>query len=173
MGGWRSVGVLVACISSIAFAADEPLAFKGLALGSSKKEVLKHYPRATCSTANFCIIFDSDPKASKGMSVAGVPAGAIAFNFEDGKVEGITIMFDAARFTQVENTVKKRYGAPDVVVPSSGETHMWRRSGGIIRLDQYFGSDRRDSALSYLTDAEVRRTAERLDARRRDASNDL
>lgn len=170
----RLIVTLMLAVSSIGMsAADEPLSFKGLALGSSKKNILKHYPRADCSSATSCIIFDTDPKAAKGMSVAGIPAGAIFFTLVGGKLEAIHIMFESAHFNKVASALKGRYGDPDVQLPRGGEALMWRRPDGIIRLDQNAGPDRRDSTLLYSTDAEVRRITERLELRRNKAANDL
>lgn len=138
--------VLVMLASTMIWAADEPLAFKGLALGSTEKEALKKYPKLKCSgspqrrscfhfhdrteevrlliacqrrgqSGDVCIKLAREE--SGGESVAGALVRSMSFRFYDGKLGTISFTIASSLFDKVSTAFLDTYGKPtaDEVTP--------------------------------------------------------
>lgn len=127
---------LLALVMVCAVAAEEPLAFKGLAPGASKEEILRRYPRADCF-ATLCIMDHEKAlrdmtheraisgklgtpidhaameELSQQMSVGGVSARTIIFTLYDGKLGRISMKPRSASWGRLSQAFVDRYGKPD------------------------------------------------------------
>lgn len=147
---------LLVCITT-ASAQDDSIKFKGLALGSSEEEVLKHYPRAICSGASerrrcFAPWGDRDrPMADKAvacrragivecsgrsddalLTIAGVPVPFINFSFFDNALGSISLRPDAQWFDKISSAMLDAYGKPlfdetETVRTRAGVTYQNRK----------------------------------------------
>jgi hypothetical protein len=120
-------------------AADEPLAFKGVAIGATEEEVVKKYPKLTCrgepdrrrcfqspdekehkKLLASCVGRGESPATCSqqvnealGMeTVAGVPIKYMLFRFHDNKLGLISLVTPTAQFNKVAGGFFDRYGKP-------------------------------------------------------------
>ena len=126
-------------VAAAASAAEEPLAFKGVAIGASEEEVVKKYPRLSCRgepARRMCVQASSENQRSKllaacirgGQSptacrqevsealevetVASVPIKYMQFRFHDDTLGLIYLVTSAADFNKVAGAFLDRYGKP-------------------------------------------------------------
>lgn len=131
--------LLLGLAAAAASAAEEPLAFKGIAIGASEKEVVKKYPRLSCRgepARRMCVQASSENQQSKLLSaciragrspaecrqevnealdvetVASVPIRYMQFRFHDDKLGLIYLVTPAAEFNRVAGAFLDRYGKP-------------------------------------------------------------
>ena len=125
--------------AATALAAEEPLAFKGVAIGATEEEVVKKYPRLSCrgepdrrrcsqspnereykKLLSSCIGRGEPPatcsqQANEALgieTVAGVPIKYMLFRFHDDKLGGIDLVTPMAQFNKVAVGFFDRYGKP-------------------------------------------------------------
>src|SRR5215510_9421171 len=125
--------------AATASAAEEPLAFKGVAVGATEEEVVKKYPKLTCrgepdrrrcfqssnekeyqKLLSSCIGRGESPATCSqqvnealGMeTVAGVPIRDMQFRFHDNKLGLISLVTPMAQFDRVARGFLDRYGKP-------------------------------------------------------------
>ena len=138
--------------AAAASAAEEPLAFKGVAIGASEEEVVKKYPRLSCGgepDRRMCVQASSENQQGKllascirrGQSptacrqevnealevetVASVPIKHMRFRFHDDKLGLIYLVTPAAEFNKVAGAFLDRYGKP-----AKDEAWAFRPKGG-------------------------------------------
>lgn len=179
----RLIVALILVISSLgAAAADEPLAFKGLALGSTQEEVLKHYPKADCGIKTICFMTARDIETMKEMAIGGIPVPSMMFSFYEGKLERISIWPRSVHFERLSEALKDRYGVPESDLSSPVRTKagvefqnrvlVWRQAGGMVRLERY-SSKITDSSLSYSSHESIERQNKEFEEGKRRAIKDL
>ena len=125
--------------AAVPSAAEEPLAFKGVAIGASEEEVVKKYPRLSCGgepARRMCVQASAEIQQSKLLSacirggqspaacrqevnealqletVASVPIRYMRFRFHDDKLGLIYLVTPAAEFNKVASAFLDRYGKP-------------------------------------------------------------
>lgn len=125
--------------AATASAAEEPLAFKGLAMGATEEEVVKKYPKLSCrgeparrscfqvwnekehsKLLSSCIRDGESPaacrqKVNEGLeaeTVASVPIRYMLFRFHDNQLGLISLVTPAAEFGKVASAYLDRYGKP-------------------------------------------------------------
>lgn len=192
--------LLVAC--GTAFAADEPLSFKGLALGTGEPEVLKYYPAARCTgdaVRRMCVLgfteassrlrkpdgsLDTDAvgRLKTSMSVGGAGVVRIVFTLRDDKLESILLSPVAAQFDNMAAAITKRYGKPasDESMPLVARAGVqlenrkmaWTFTDGMIRVARYGSTIDESTVGVHSIDALKRMTGDAAEARKR-AAKDL
>jgi hypothetical protein len=136
----------LAGFASVCFtaAAQEPLKFKGLALGSSEQELLRHYPFVTCSgqparrscyarqdkaepiriLSVECVAKGGDTSLcaqiveQQKLSIAGVAVQSIQFTLFDGALGTISMRPRENSFEKIERALVDVYGRPNSVSTS-------------------------------------------------------
>lgn len=190
---------IIALAPAIALA-QEPLAFKGLALGSSEEEVLKQYPKSRCSGSpqrRHCMTFLTDllrrnqpmpgsgvleDEARQTMTVAGVPVEYFSFTLYDGKLGSISMAPASSAFDRIAAAFVDRYGKPSLDQESQITTRagvayrqreiFWSIDGGRIRLERY-GSDITKSWISYTSSEALEAMKADREESRKKAAKDL
>jgi hypothetical protein len=141
-------------------AAEEPLAFKGLAIGATEEEVVKKYPklscrgepaRRSCSQASnekerskllsSCIRGGESPAACRqkvneeleAETVASVPIRYMLFRFHDNKLGLVSLVTPAAEFSKVASAYLDRYGKP-----AKDEAWAFKPKGGTTIQNREF-----------------------------------
>jgi hypothetical protein len=129
---------LVVAVAKVS-AAEEPFAFKGLAIGATEEEVVKKYPKLSCrgeparrscfqasnekehnKLLSSCIRGGQSPAACRRKvdeeleveTVASVPIRYMLFRFHDDKLGLVSLVTPAAEFNKVASAFLDRYGKP-------------------------------------------------------------
>jgi hypothetical protein len=117
----------------------------------------------------------------KSLEYLGLPILAVTLEYRSELLNRITVLFDEARFAQIEGSLTARFGAPEIHDEQlrSGmagaflnRVRVWRRDGDVAMLEQYFGKITR-SALRYLSPDDYRELMRARDAGRVRGTRDL
>ena len=138
-----------ACLATAAWAApQEPLAFKGIALGSAIAAVAND-PRYDCRATSapvadrICSL-----RSQEQETVAGAPVSSIFWFSYRGRVTSIVVNFDERHFSQVLSALQSKYGPgearSETVQNLKGASfqnriQVWRQGGGTLQAQRYAG----------------------------------
>lgn len=175
-----SIALLILLTTVGAWAAEEPLMFKDLALGSSLSELRAHYEKVECPTDKTCFATSPDPK--KPLTVGGVGVLSIMFSFYEGRIELIAMRPPSEHFDAIATGLRGRYGTQkdelsSPVLTKAGVEHqntvlLWEQPGGVIIFRRY-SSDIAQSSLIYQTHALVSRQKRAIEERKNRALKDF
>jgi hypothetical protein len=117
----------------------------------------------------------------KSLEHLGLPALGMTLEYRGELLNRTTVLFDEARFAEVEGGLTARLGAPEVHDEQlrSGmagaivnRVRVWRRDGSVAMLEQFSGKIT-SSALRYLTSDDYRELMRARDAVRVRGTRDL
>jgi hypothetical protein len=117
----------------------------------------------------------------KSLEHLGLPVLGMALEYRAELLNRTTVMFDEARFADVEGRLTARFGAPEVHDEQlrSGmagaivnRVRVWRGNGNVAMLEQFSGKIT-SSALRYLTADDYRELMRARDAVRVRGTRDL
>lgn len=113
-------------------------------------------------------------------SIAGVEVQGIDLQFFNERLSRIAVHISERHFLGVAEALIEKYGAPRRSTEAlqnrmgatfEGAVYTWKREGGVIRAEQYYGS-LSDSVVVWMSDTHVaefaRRRASKAEARSRD-----
>jgi hypothetical protein len=159
--GRLSLGALALLAWPVWAAPAEPLAFKGIALGSAITAVATD-PRYDCRATRapaadrICSLRHQEQE-----TIAGAPVNSIFWLSYRGRVTGIVINLDERHFQQVLAALQAKYGPGEVHSEAvqnlkgaafENRIHRWRQAGGSLQAQRYAG--RLDkSSVRYVDDA--------------------
>lgn len=173
--------VALMCWSTLAFAQTNPFEFKGIALGSDIS-VLENTSRFECRDPKnpiadrICSL-----RYGERETIAGVPVEVLLLYFYDGKLQTISISFDAKNFTQVADALKEKYGEGSLkteeIQNRMGATFenrivSWRSPGATLEAKRISGKIDRSSVL-FRTDFALEEFAKRRGASVKQQAKDL
>ena len=119
--------------------------------------------------------------AGKSFEHLGLPVLGMTLEYRGELLNQTTVLFDEARFAEVEGHLTARFGAPEIQDEQlrSGmagaivnRVRVWRRDRDIAMLEQFYGKITR-SALRYLTSDDFRELMRARDAVRVRGTRDL
>lgn len=111
----------------------------------------------------------------------GLPVLGVTLEYRSELLKRTTVLFDEARFVQVEDSLTARFGVPEIHDEQlrSGmagafvnRVRVWRRDGNVVMLEQYSGKIT-SSALRYLTPDDYRELMRVRDSGRVRGTRDL
>lgn len=117
----------------------------------------------------------------KSLEHLGLPVLGTTLEYRGELLNRTTVVFDEARFSEVEDRLRARYEAPEVHDEQlrSGmagaivnRVRVWRSDGNVVMLEQFFGKIT-SSALRYLTTDGYRELMRARDAVRVRGTRDL
>ena len=117
----------------------------------------------------------------KPLEHLGLPVLGVTLEYRSELLNRTTVLFDEARFAQIEGSLTARFGAPEIHDEQlrSGmagafvnRVRVWRRDGNVAMLEQYSGKIT-SSALRYLTQDDFRELMRARDAERVRGTRDL
>ena len=117
----------------------------------------------------------------KPLEHLGLPVLGVTLEYRSELLNRTTVLFDEARFAQIEGSLTARFGAPEIHDEQlrSGmagafvnRVRVWRRDGNVAMLEQHSGKIT-SSALRYLTQDDFRELMRARDAGRIRGSRDL
>jgi len=178
----RFVLLAAACLATAAWAApQEPLAFKGIALGAPVTTIASD-PRYDCRVTRAPAadrICSLRPQEQETM--AGAPVNSIFWFFYRGKLTSISMNIDERHFNQVVAALQAKYGPGETrsepVKNLKGarfdnHIHAWRQAGGSLVAQRYAG--RLDkSSIRYADEAAIRAIGEQRQLRKAAPESDL
>ena len=160
----RLLFVLLGFVSAAWATAAEPLAFKGIALGSPSTAIAQD-PRYDCRATRapaadrICSLRHQEQE-----TIAGVPVNSLFWFYYRGRLTSIVINLDERHFDKVVTALQAKYGqgetrmAPVRNLKGAGfenRTHTWRQADGTLQAQRYAG--RLDkSTLRFADDAAIR-----------------
>lgn len=115
--------LMAALICSSAAALAQPIAYRGLPLGSPKAELLKQYPDLVCKPSPaMSTMLGQEACKTEGMytptesarplfSYGGRPVTRPTFYLIDGRFESFTAAFSPANYTAIRNALEEAHGA--------------------------------------------------------------
>lgn len=116
-----------------------------------------------------------------GMEHLGLPVLTVTREYRDELLRSMTVMFDEARFADVERRMSARLGAAEsaderlrsgMAGVITNRVRIWRSGSAVIVLEQFAEKITR-SALRYLTEADYAELMRRRDAARVRGARDL
>ena len=117
----------------------------------------------------------------KPLEHLGLPVLGVTLEYRSELLNRTTVLFDEARFAQIERSLTARFGTPEIHDEQlrSGmagafvnRVRVWRRDGNVAMLEQYSGKIT-SSALRYLTQDDFRELMRARDAERVRGTRDL
>jgi len=117
----------------------------------------------------------------KPLEYLGLPVLGVTLEYRSELLKRTMVLFDEARFAQIEVSLTARFGAPEIHDEQlrSGmagafvnRVRVWRREASVAMLEQYSGKIT-SSALRYLTPDDYRELMRARDAERVRGTRDL
>jgi hypothetical protein len=117
----------------------------------------------------------------KPLEHLGLPVLGVTLEYHSELLNRTTVLFDEARFAQIERSLTARFGTPEIHDEQlrSGmagafvnRVRVWRREASVAMLEQYSGKIT-SSALRYLTPDDYRELMRARDAERVRGTRDL
>jgi len=117
----------------------------------------------------------------KSLEHLGLPVLGMTLEYRRELLNRLTVLFDEARFAEVEGHLATRFGAPEVhderlrsgmAGAIVNRVRVWRRDGNVVMLEQFSGKIT-SSALRYLTSDDYRELMRARDAVRVRGTRDL
>ena len=117
----------------------------------------------------------------KSLEHLGLPVLGMTLEYRGELLNRTTVLFDEARFAQIERSLTARFGAPEIHDEQlrSGmagafvnRVRVWRRDVNVAMLEQYYGKIT-SSALRYLSQDDFRELMRARDAERIRGTRDL
>jgi len=117
----------------------------------------------------------------KSLEHLGLPVLGVTLEYRSELLNRTTVLFDEARFAQIEESLTARFGAPEIHDEQlrSGmagaivnRVRVWRSHGNVVMLEQFSGKIT-SSALRYLTTDGYRELMRARDAGRIRGTRDL
>ena len=117
----------------------------------------------------------------KQLEHLGLPVLGMTLEYHGELLNRTTVLFDEARFEEVENRLTARFGAPEVhdehlrsgmAGAIVNRVRVWPGVGNVTMLEQFFGKIT-SSALRYLSTEDYRELMRARDARRVRGTRDL
>jgi hypothetical protein len=156
--------VLLALVSTAWAGPVEPLAFKGIALGSAIT-ALAADPRYDCRASQspaadrICSLRPQEQE-----TIAGAPVNSLFWFYYRGRLTSISIHLDERHFNRVLAALQAKYGPGEARSEAvrnlkgasfENRIHTWRQGGGTLVAQRYAG--RLDkSSLRYADEAAIR-----------------
>jgi hypothetical protein len=117
----------------------------------------------------------------KPLEHLGLPVLGVTLEYRSELLNRTMVLFDEARFAQIEGSLTARFGAPEthdeqlrsgMAGAFVNRVRVWRRGGNVTMLEQYYGKIT-SSALRYLTQDDFREIMHARDAERIRGTRDL
>lgn len=177
----RTALLLLALVANAWAGAPEPLAFKGVALGSAITPLAgdpRYDCRATKSPAadRICSLRPQEQE-----TIAGAPVNSIFWFYYRGHLTSISIHLDERYFKQVVAALQAKYGQGEAHSEAvrnlkgadfENRIHTWRQAGGSLVAQRYAGRIDK-SSLRYADEAAIRAIADERLQRKADPASDL
>ncbi len=174
--------IITLIIFSTSAHAEEPLEFKGFALGSTlasadsvhplycKKRFDPATPNKVCTTA-----------FAKDDTIAGHPIDKITLYFFDDSLQIITIFFHEKYFSDIVSALTEKYGV-GTVTESTIQNRMgatfddkiliWRKGSAFVRAERYAGQIDMSSVF-YQTDSSIEKLKKQNESLVKERTKDL
>jgi hypothetical protein len=96
---------------SVAAWASPPLEFKGVPFGTDQAALRKKVRGVQCQSRTSCMLLST--------TYAGEPASAIGFEYVDGKLASVQVIFEPRSFEAIAEGLQSRYGPPSQLTGST------------------------------------------------------
>jgi hypothetical protein len=172
---------LLLLLASPASAQETPFEFKGIALGSDISSIEKS-SRFSCQDPQspiadrVCTL-----KFGEKETIAGAPVQILLLYYYSGKLEAITISFDAKHFSQVAGALTEKYGEGTVKTEAvqnrmgatfENEIYLGRRDDAALEAKRYSSKLDRSSVM-YRSDFALQEFGRRQGTTAKDKAKDL
>lgn len=192
----RAALLAMLLLPSAAALTQEPLTFKGVAIGADRAAVVAAFPSLSSGTppceAGWCYLNPSrscsyvDPEASqcfKELSYGGILPQLISFTFRDGRLINVLVVVKAEQFDDLVKPMQMRFGKPSALDATPVQNRMgatfdqlvmrWHRDGVFMSARKRNSDNLTESTISFHSEAEVRRSTRERDEAQKKAAKGL